>query len=37
MGVDKANEWTVSYLSAFSINTFMLEPIKGYIKVFVLK
>lgn len=37
MGEDKANEWTVSYLSAFSVNTFMFEPVISYIQVFALK
>lgn len=36
MGVDKANEWTISYLTAFSINTFMYEPISGYFKAYLL-
>lgn len=37
MGVDKSNEWVISYLSAFCINFFMFEPIKGYFKVILLK
>lgn len=37
MGIDKANEWTISYISAFSIDTFFLELILGYSKIFILK
>lgn len=37
MGVDKANQWAISYISAFGINTFLIEIIQGYLKVFALK
>lgn len=37
MGVDKANEWSISYFSAFSINTLAIEPIFSYFNAYVLK
>lgn len=37
MKVKKANEWSISYFTAFSIDTLFLEPLFSYIKVFLLR
>lgn len=33
MGVKKSNEWSVSYFTAFSIDTFMIESIGNFVKI----
>ena len=37
MGVDQSNQWTVSYLSVYCMDQFMIIPSKLAIKLFVLK
>lgn len=37
MKIKKANEWSISYFSAFSIDSFVFEPFFSYIQVFLLR
>lgn len=37
MGVDKSNEWSVSYFTTFSVDTFMFESMGNFVKIAMLR
>lgn len=37
MGVDKSNEWSISYFTTFCVDTFMFESIGNFFKIFLLR
>lgn len=37
MGVDETNEWTESYFMQFSIDSFIMETIVNYIKLYFVR
>lgn len=37
MGVDKSNEWSISYFTTYCVDTFMFENMGNFIKVSLLR
>lgn len=37
MGVEKSNEWSVSYFASFSIDAFMMESLVNFGKLALIK
>lgn len=37
MGVEESNEWSISYFTSYSVDTFMFESFGNFFKIYLLR